>query len=68
MLVRRTGYGVAAQHHSTTVSPQKVSDGTTREVAADSMERYPWQNFGLLLPDVTTGSSRWTHSWSAACT
>src|SRR4026207_2261219 len=51
MLVRRTGHSVPAQHHPATVSPQKVSDSTTREVAADSMERYSGQHLGFLLPD-----------------
>src|SRR5512133_725821 len=51
MLVRRTGHSVPAQHHTATVSPQKVSDSTTREVAADSMEHYSGQHLGLLLPD-----------------
>src|SRR6188472_706647 len=52
MLVRRTSHCVAAQHHSATVSPHKVNDSTTREVAADSMEHYSGQHFGLFLPDA----------------
>ena len=51
MLVRCAGHGVTAQQHAAPVSPHKVSDRATGEVAANSMEHHSWEHLGLLLPD-----------------